>query len=143
MMSNESKDNATARPRRAWLVGSAIAAGVLVAAGVFGFQEWRLARNVRLAQQSVALIRARLEQDDRFLGVIIKESTTLHGSLRVGGFVLDEAAACDLRRTIDSTSPPVALDWQLRVLGAATVGEAMSKIKPPATVPATTAPSER
>jgi hypothetical protein len=132
-------DNAVPHSRRTWLVASAIAAGVLGAAGVFGFQEWRLGRNVRLAQQQVPLIRAKLQQDDRYLGVVVQDSTTLHGSIRVGGFVLDDAAAADLRQAIDSTSPPVALDWQLRVLGAAALGKALPRGKPATTTTATTA----
>src|SRR4051794_41962848 len=99
-MSSERLKEFSPRTRRTWLVGSAIAAGVLVAVAVFGFDEWRLARNMRLAQQHVPLIHDKLEQDDRFLGVVVKESTTLHGSLRIAGFVLDDAAASDLRKAI-------------------------------------------
>jgi hypothetical protein len=135
MHGNTLPDLAAEKTRRGWIVGSAIAAGVLVAVGVFGFQEWRLARNLRLAERHAPLIREKLQHDDRFLGVVVKESTTLHGSLRVGGFVLDDVAAADLRGLIEATSPPVAIDWQFRILGAAAVGEALSKIQPPTSAP--------
>jgi hypothetical protein len=137
MSADASPDDEARRPGRAWLVGSAIGAGVLVAVAVFGFQEWRLSTNLRLARQHLPLIRATLAPDNRFLGVTLAESTTLHGSIRVGGFVVDEASADELRTVIRSTSPPVAIDWQFRVLGGAAVGEALSKMKSAAATTAT------
>ena len=137
-MTADAPAESSARPRRGRLIGSAILAGVVVAGAVFGFQEWRLARNLANARDHAALLRQRLGDDNRFLGVTLKESPALNGSLLVGGFVIDNAAATDLRDLLDSTAPPVPVDWQLRVLGAAAVGEALSKLNPPGTAPAAT-----
>jgi hypothetical protein len=124
------------RRRRGWLIGTAIAAGVLVAGGTFAFQEVRLARNLRKARDHVPVVQAKLAEDNRFLGVTVAETPAGHGSLRVGGFVIADADADLLRDAVDATRPPVPLDWQVRVIGAAALGEALTKIRPPATAPA-------
>jgi hypothetical protein len=115
------------------MIGSAIAAGVLLAVALFLAQEYRLSSNLRRARAHVPILQAKLAEDERFVAVKVTESPTLYGSLLIRGFVVTEEDAAALRQAIDATNPPVKLDWQLRVFGQAAVVEVLSKAKPPAT----------
>jgi hypothetical protein len=77
-------------------------------------------RNLRLAEGHAPVVRQVLEADGRFTELEVSEYTGHNGCLLVSA-VVPEGAAQDVKRLVESTSPPVAVRYEVYELQGSTV----------------------
>ena len=73
--------------------------------------------NVEAARRHAVVVAPLVAKDKRFDVVRVSEWWSGQGYLLVSGFVDTEADLQDLKRLIASTRPPVAVAWQVEVVG--------------------------
>jgi hypothetical protein len=74
------------------------------------------ARNMAIANQHIPVVYKVLEKDKRFAEVKLFAYTGLDGCLGVTGAVYSRSAMEHLQKAVESTDPPVAVYWNVRVL---------------------------
>ena len=94
----------------ALVCGVAIAVATVTTPAAWWFHGF--SRNLRLAEAHAPAVRQVLEGDGRFTELEVYEYTGNNGCLLVSA-VAPEGAARDIKRLVESTSPPVAVYYQV------------------------------
>jgi hypothetical protein len=72
--------------------------------------------NIAAAKQHIPILKPLIENDGRFTNIILSQFTGSGGSLCISGDVFTDKDLSDLKRLVDSSSPPTAIVWEVQVL---------------------------
>jgi hypothetical protein len=110
-------------PRRRWIILGVVAGLVIALAVALGQGLWWYAgfrERLRLAEKHAPVVRRVLASDGRFSEIRVEAFTAHNGCLLVSA-VAEPGSSNDLKRLVESTSPPVPVDYDLyEVKGTAT-----------------------
>ena len=123
MLGNTNAMSQSVTPKGLKIIGAIAVIGIVVVAIYKHFVPYtydeQAAKNYAAAEHHIPILKPLLTNDSRFTNISLYPFTGSGGSLEISGDLFTDRDLADLKRIVDSSSPPVTIVWQVQVISQA------------------------